>query len=96
MKCFEILGLTKAATLAEVKSSFRALAAKHHPDRGGDASYFDQVSKSYQEALEYLQRDRKCVPCNGTGKILHTQGFQSIKIRCKYCNGRGNLKGDKQ
>ena len=34
-KYYEILGLTRGATLAQVKKSYRNLALTHHPDRVG-------------------------------------------------------------
>lgn len=33
---YQVLGLTPAATAAEIKAAYRALVKRHHPDAGGD------------------------------------------------------------
>lgn len=35
-KYYELLGVKKDATLDEIKKSFRKIALKEHPDKGGD------------------------------------------------------------
>lgn len=40
--------------LAEAKTRFRQLAARHHPDRGGDAATFDTVARAWQQAQAEL------------------------------------------
>lgn len=35
-KYYDLLGVTKEATQDEVKKSFRKIALKEHPDKGGD------------------------------------------------------------
>ena len=41
------LGVNKAATLPEIKSAFRKLSLRHHPDRGGDKEAFSRVASAY-------------------------------------------------
>lgn len=40
--------------LAEAKRRYRALAAKHHPDKGGDATMFDTVRRCWEMAQQEL------------------------------------------
>ncbi len=45
---YEILGIAKSATQAEIKAAFRKKALEHHPDKGGDAAKFKEVNEAYQ------------------------------------------------
>ena len=40
---YEILGVARTASAAEIKKAYRKLAAKHHPDSGGDAEKFKEI-----------------------------------------------------
>lgn len=48
MNYYQILGLQKGATDAEIKKAYRSLAMKHHPDRGGDEAKFKEISVAYE------------------------------------------------
>lgn len=45
---YQILGLTKGATEADIKSAFRRLAHQHHPDKGGEQKKFKEINEAYQ------------------------------------------------
>jgi len=55
---YEVLGLAKGATKAEIKSSYRKLAKKFHPDRNKDADA-ETNFKEVQEAYDILSDERK-------------------------------------
>jgi curved DNA-binding protein len=44
---YQILGLAKGASEDQIKSAYRKLAMKHHPDRGGDPTVFQEVQEAY-------------------------------------------------
>lgn len=44
---YQTLGISKTATQEEIKSAYRKLAAKHHPDRGGDTATFQKIQAAY-------------------------------------------------
>lgn len=52
-RSLELLGLTKTATMKEVKSAFRRLAKVHHPDLGGNQEKF----KELLAAFEFLEKN---------------------------------------
>lgn len=58
---YDILGVKRDATDDEIKRAFRKLAAKYHPDAGGDEQKFKEVSEAYttlsdpQKRREYDQ-----------------------------------------
>ncbi len=47
-KAYELLGLSSDASEDEVKSAFRNMAKKHHPDKGGDEEKFKEINEAYQ------------------------------------------------
>jgi len=46
-KFYEVLGVQKDASDSEIKKAYRKLAVKHHPDKGGDANMFKEISHAY-------------------------------------------------
>jgi len=45
---YELLGVKKNSTTEEIKQAYRKLALQHHPDRGGDAKKFKELSEAYE------------------------------------------------
>lgn len=49
-----VLGCTEDADLEVLQAAYRALAKKHHPDRGGDPEVMKLVNRAWDE----VQRER--------------------------------------
>ena len=49
---YDVLGVKRDATQDEIKRAFRKLAAKYHPDAGGDEAKFKEVSEAYNTLSE--------------------------------------------
>lgn len=47
MNYYTVLGVKPTATSEEIKTAYRKLAIQHHPDQGGDAEKFKQVTEAY-------------------------------------------------
>lgn len=47
MNPYNILGVDKNSTPDDIKSAYRKLASKHHPDRGGDTKKFQEIQAAY-------------------------------------------------
>ena len=45
---FEILNVATNADTSEIKKAYRSLSLQHHPDKGGDAAVFNQISLAYK------------------------------------------------
>lgn len=45
---YNILGVGKSASAAEIKTAFRKKAHQYHPDKGGDAEKFKEINEAYQ------------------------------------------------
>ena len=44
---YEVLGIKRGASSAEIKAAFRTLVKTHHPDRGGNPLFFRLVRDAY-------------------------------------------------
>lgn len=47
---WEVLGVSRNASRADVDTAFKRLRSQHHPDRGGDAQAFNRVQRAYEQA----------------------------------------------
>jgi len=56
---YEILGIEKNASEAEIKKAFKRLAMKHHPDRNPDNKEAEEKFKEAKEAYEILSDAQK-------------------------------------
>jgi len=56
---YEILGLSKSATQAEIKKGYRKMAIKYHPDKNPDDKTAEESFKKAAEAYEVLSDENK-------------------------------------
>lgn len=56
---FAVLGLTRAASLDEVRDARRRLARALHPDVGGDAARMQEVNVAFEAAVAHLTGRRQ-------------------------------------
>ena len=68
---YDILGVSKSATKAEIKKAFRTKAKKHHPDKGGDEKTFKKINEAY----EVLSNDQKRQQYDQFGSVGGSGGF---------------------
>jgi molecular chaperone DnaJ len=56
---YEILGVTRNATDADIKRAYRTLAVKHHPDKNPDDPHAEEKFKEAAEAYSVLSDSQK-------------------------------------
>jgi DnaJ homolog subfamily A member 2 len=57
-KLYDLLELPMGASLDDIKKSYRKLAIKYHPDKGGDPEKFKEISNAYQILSDEEKRRR--------------------------------------
>ena len=53
---YQTLGVARGATEDEIKKAYRRLAAKHHPDRGGNTAKFQEIQSAYETLTDPQKR----------------------------------------
>ena len=51
---FEVLGLTRQASIEQVRAARRTLALELHPDKGGDIARMQEVNVAFEAAVAHL------------------------------------------
>lgn len=62
-KYYDLLGVKKDATDDELKKAYRKSALKNHPDRGGSAEKFKEVSEAYEVLSVSFRSSSSSRPC---------------------------------
>lgn len=81
MSPYAILGVPSTATQDEIKTAYRRLAMKHHPDRGGTLEEFQRIHDAY----ERLTKPARCPECDGKGTIKVKRGAFIDTVKCPRC-----------
>jgi len=71
---YETLGISRSASGADIKSSFRKLAMKHHPDKNPGDKAAEQRFKELNEAYEILKDDQKRAAYDQLGHAAFENG----------------------
>jgi len=84
---YKILGVNENATAAQIKTAYRNLAKKHHPDKGGDENKFKEIT----EAFETLGNETARQKYDVRRKTPETseQSFSSDFGRADFIDGFG-------
>ena len=86
---YETLGVPKGASDDEIKQAYRKLAAKHHPDRGGDTAKFQEIQSAYETLSDPVKRQQHDNP-NPFSQGFHRTGPSNFEFHFDAGNGDVN------
>lgn len=72
---YEVLGVAKNATAAEIKKAYRKLALQYHPDKNPGDKVAEEKFKEAAEAYDVLSNDEKRSRYDQFGHNMGAQGF---------------------
>lgn len=94
MDYYSTLGVGRNASPDEIKSAYRKMAMKHHPDRGGDEKVFKQVSEAYDVLSDPQKKqifDLGGDPLNQNARHHHQHGgFNQGPFEFHFGSGNWN------
>ena len=72
---YDVLGISKSASAAEIKSAYRRLAKQHHPDQNAGDKEAETKFKEAQEAYAVLSDEKKRAAYDRFGHAAASGGF---------------------
>lgn len=63
-ECFLLFELTPSCSKEDLKSAYKRLVSKHHPDRGGNTSLFQCIQYAYTEINKYINATQQTTLIN--------------------------------
>src|SRR3954470_10286458 len=89
---YDILGVAKTANESEIKTAFRKLAQKYHPDKkGGDEAKFKEVSEAYAVLSDKKRREQYDMTGQAFGGA-NQAGFNGFDFS-QFTNGFNGFQG---
>src|SRR5580700_2808885 len=94
---YDVLGVSKTASAAEIKSAFRKLAKKYHPDQSKEAKAkerFAEVGAAYEIVGDDKKRkafDRGEIDAEGKPRAPQFEGFGGFSQRPGAHPGDGSF-----
>eukprot|EP00568_Trieres_chinensis_P000115 CAMPEP_0183306208 /NCGR_PEP_ID=MMETSP0160_2-20130417/10704_1 /TAXON_ID=2839 ORGANISM="Odontella Sinensis, Strain Grunow 1884" /NCGR_SAMPLE_ID=MMETSP0160_2 /ASSEMBLY_ACC=CAM_ASM_000250 /LENGTH=374 /DNA_ID=CAMNT_0025469535 /DNA_START=145 /DNA_END=1269 /DNA_ORIENTATION=- len=76
---YDLLGVSRSASLKEIKKAYRMKSLENHPDKGGDAEKFSEIARAY----EVLSDEEK-------KEIYDTRGEEGLKQHEQGGGGGGD------
>ncbi|MGO8801355.1 MAG: DnaJ C-terminal domain-containing protein [Roseiarcus sp.] len=92
---YEVLGVTKSASVAEIKSAYRRLAKKFHPDQSKEPrakDKFAEVGSAYEIVGDEKKReafDRGAIDAEGKPRHPGFEGFSGARRHARAGQGGG-------
>lgn len=97
---YELFGIGRKFTEEELQAVWRIKARENHPDKGGSAELFAELSRAYATLRDPAQRKAydaqislmagPCIKCNGVGMVYRQKGFTGRAVSvCPECSGSG-------
>lgn len=75
MNYYNTLGIKQSASDDEIKTAYRKMAMKHHPDRGGDEKKFKEIEEAYRTLSDPEKRRMVDMGVDPNSTAGHHGGF---------------------
>ena len=89
---YTALGVSKNASEEDIKTAFRKLASKHHPDKGGDAEKFKDTKEAYEVLSDAQKRAAYDSPQSQQADFMSVHDIINQMRRAHSAGGFGNFK----
>lgn len=89
MDYYQILGVNENASQDEIRSAYKKLAMKNHPDRGGDTKRFQEISQAYDTLSDDNKRQEYDASRHGFNQFNGHNPFGGIHDIFSFTFGQG-------
>ena len=95
-RAHDVLGVKPGSSAQDIKSAYRKLAMKHHPDKGGDESKFKDINQAH-DILVNNKGQSSPIPHNhqqADGRQVHVSAAKrkskipSMRTQAMFRHGR--------